>query len=411
MAVSEAQLKKMLSKYKYRDLSVREIVNVTSLYRDLKPLLDFYVFNDGTSRELLSLTGTIPVPYKGNTYNIPICLWLLDTYPYNPPICFVKPTSTMTIKTGKHVDANGKIYLPYLHEWKHPPSDLLGLIQILVVVFGEEPPVFSRSSAPATYMYPATGPPNTPECQRKASPKRWHQETGTEEAEASHVPRAPPLPQSLAPLHLPLPGLVTYSTGEDEEEEDEEEDDDDNTTLTPVEHTPHVPPPQQPQPPPPRPQPNILNAEEISISLHHLQEHHQAFVEHQTSQLDCIGRQMQRMNRTMEVAQGTRARMALHINNRLQELTQATQERTEVARDQLQATREYTQAIREQTQMFVALQRELMAQRAGREGPSTTTASSLLFGTQSDSSVTPTRHGGRRRGRGASRGRGAFSSQ
>lgn len=56
---------------------------------------------------------------SGNIYNIPICLWLLDTYPYNPPICFVKPTSSMTIKTGKHVDANGKIYLPYLHDWKH----------------------------------------------------------------------------------------------------------------------------------------------------------------------------------------------------------------------------------------------------------------------------------------------------
>ena len=55
----------------------------------------------------------------GNVYNIPVCLWLLDTYPYNPPICFVKPTSDMMIKTGKHIDANGKIYLPYLHEWKH----------------------------------------------------------------------------------------------------------------------------------------------------------------------------------------------------------------------------------------------------------------------------------------------------
>lgn len=56
---------------------------------------------------------------QGNVYNIPVCLWLLDTYPYNPPICFVKPTSAMMIKTGKHIDANGKIYLPYLHEWKH----------------------------------------------------------------------------------------------------------------------------------------------------------------------------------------------------------------------------------------------------------------------------------------------------
>lgn len=59
----------------------------------------------------------------GNVYNIPVCLWLLDTYPYNPPICFVKPTSAMMIKTGKHIDANGKIYLPYLHEWKHVSSN------------------------------------------------------------------------------------------------------------------------------------------------------------------------------------------------------------------------------------------------------------------------------------------------
>ncbi|XP_064432819.1 tumor susceptibility gene 101 protein isoform X2 [Mirounga angustirostris] len=162
MAVSESQLKKMVSKYKYRDLTVRETVNVITLYKDLKPVLDSYVFNDGSSRELMNLTGTIPVPYKGNTYNIPICLWLLDTYPYNPPICFVKPTSSMTIKTGKHVDANGKIYLPYLHEWKHPQSDLLGLIQVMIVVFGDEPPVFSRPTISASYPpYQATGPPNT----------------------------------------------------------------------------------------------------------------------------------------------------------------------------------------------------------------------------------------------------------
>ncbi|XP_033009937.1 tumor susceptibility gene 101 protein isoform X2 [Lacerta agilis] len=162
MAVSESQLKKMLGKYKYRDLTVQEIVSVITQYKDLKPVMDGYVFNDGSSRELMSLTGTIPVNYKGNTYNIPICLWLLDTYPYNPPICFVKPTSSMTIKTGKHVDANGKIYLPYLHEWKHPQSDLIGLIQVMIVVFGEEPPVFSRPTISAAYPpYQATGPPNS----------------------------------------------------------------------------------------------------------------------------------------------------------------------------------------------------------------------------------------------------------
>uniref|UniRef100_A0A3Q3DW51 Tumor susceptibility 101a n=1 Tax=Hippocampus comes TaxID=109280 RepID=A0A3Q3DW51_HIPCM len=159
--VNEVALKKMLKQYKYRDLSVREITNVISHYKDLKPVMDGYVFNDGSTRDLMSLTGTVPVSYRGNVYNIPVCLWLLDTYPFNPPICFVKPTSTMMIKTGKHIDANGKIYLPYLHEWKHPHSDLYGLIQIMIVVFGEEPPVFSRPTTQAPYQaFQAAGPPN-----------------------------------------------------------------------------------------------------------------------------------------------------------------------------------------------------------------------------------------------------------
>ncbi|XP_064019338.1 tumor susceptibility gene 101 protein isoform X3 [Pogoniulus pusillus] len=163
MAYSDSQLKKMLAKYKYRDLTVQETNSVISQYKDLKPVMDSYVFNDGSSRELMSLTGTIPVPYRGNTYNIPVCLWLLDTYPFNPPICFVKPTSFMTIKTGKHVDANGKIYLPYLHEWKYPQSDLLELIQVMIVVFTDEPPVFSRPTASSGYSpYQATGPPTRP---------------------------------------------------------------------------------------------------------------------------------------------------------------------------------------------------------------------------------------------------------
>uniref|UniRef100_A0A8C2BVD0 Tumor susceptibility 101b n=1 Tax=Cyprinus carpio TaxID=7962 RepID=A0A8C2BVD0_CYPCA len=162
-AINESSLRKILFKiYKYRDLTARDITNVTSHYKDLKPVVDNYVFNDGSTKELLSLTGTVPVNYRGNVYNIPICLWFLDTYPYNPPICFVKPTSAMMIKTGKHVDANGKIYLPYLHEWKPPQSELLGLIQVMVVVFGEEPPVFSRPTTQATYpAFPAAGPPNS----------------------------------------------------------------------------------------------------------------------------------------------------------------------------------------------------------------------------------------------------------
>ena len=47
------------------------------------------------------------------------------------PYVFVQPTSTMSIKQGRHVDANGKVYLPYLSEWKKGRHDLKGLIEIL----------------------------------------------------------------------------------------------------------------------------------------------------------------------------------------------------------------------------------------------------------------------------------------
>ena len=44
---------------------------------------------------------------------------MLEGHPYNPPMVFVKPTATMQIKAGKHVDHSGRVFLPYLHEWKH----------------------------------------------------------------------------------------------------------------------------------------------------------------------------------------------------------------------------------------------------------------------------------------------------
>lgn len=50
----------------------------------------------------------------------------------------------MHIKVSMYVDHNGKIYLPYLHDWQPSSSDLLGLIQVMIVTFGEHPPVYSK---------------------------------------------------------------------------------------------------------------------------------------------------------------------------------------------------------------------------------------------------------------------------
>jgi ESCRT-I complex subunit TSG101 len=78
----------------------------------------------------------------------------MDTHPYNAPICYVKPTPDMHIKVSMYVDHNGKIYLPYLHDWLPASSDLLGLIQVMIVTFGEHPPVYSKPKEPQNTPYP-----------------------------------------------------------------------------------------------------------------------------------------------------------------------------------------------------------------------------------------------------------------
>lgn len=153
-------LKNALAKYKNPDTAKRDVLNVLAHFNDLRPKPEDFVFNDGAKKNLLQLDGTIPVNYKGSVYNIPICIWLMDTHPYNPPMVYVKPTATMQIKQGRNVDANGKIDLPYLREWRFPNSDLVGMIQILTIVFGEEPPVYSRvpQSQPPQPRYPSQTP-------------------------------------------------------------------------------------------------------------------------------------------------------------------------------------------------------------------------------------------------------------
>ncbi|XP_043829141.1 ubiquitin-conjugating enzyme E2 variant 3 isoform X2 [Dromiciops gliroides] len=73
-------------------------------------------------------------------------MWILDSHPFAPPICFLKPTSNMGISVGKHVDAQGRIYLPYLQNWSHPKSVITGLIREMIIKFQEELPLYSLSS-------------------------------------------------------------------------------------------------------------------------------------------------------------------------------------------------------------------------------------------------------------------------
>lgn len=140
----ESRIRQGLTKYQNADITRKHITSVLSKYNSLQCKVEKFVFNDGSYKELLNLQGTIPVRYKGVCYNIPICIWLMDTHPNNAPMCYVKPTSDMTIKVSMYVDHNGKIYLPYLHDWVPHASDLLSLVHVMIVTFGEQPPVCAK---------------------------------------------------------------------------------------------------------------------------------------------------------------------------------------------------------------------------------------------------------------------------
>ncbi|XP_023575199.1 ubiquitin-conjugating enzyme E2 variant 3 isoform X7 [Octodon degus] len=140
-------VRRLLGKYKFRDLTVEELKNVNTFFPHFRYSMDTYVFKDSSQKDLLNFTGTIPVMYQGNVYNIPVRFWILDSHPFAPPICFLKPTANMGITVGKHVDVHGRIYLPYLQNWSHPKSVIVGLIKEMIAKFQEELPLYSLPSS------------------------------------------------------------------------------------------------------------------------------------------------------------------------------------------------------------------------------------------------------------------------
>ncbi|KAG7523461.1 ubiquitin-conjugating enzyme E2 variant 3-like [Solea senegalensis] len=144
MDLSSDQIKRILSKYKFHDVAIEELQKIHRIYPGIKPSPGTYTFSDGTQKDLLKLSGNIPVRYEGHSYNFPIQLWLIDSFPFTPPICYLKPTKNMAIREGKHVDAKGRLHLPALHNWDHPKSSVVVLLNEMIAKFEEDPPLCSK---------------------------------------------------------------------------------------------------------------------------------------------------------------------------------------------------------------------------------------------------------------------------
>ncbi|KAK9065454.1 hypothetical protein SSX86_014853 [Deinandra increscens subsp. villosa] len=129
---------------------------------DVKPLIDQHLLalskshpsllqktatfthNDGRSVTLLQSDGTVPMVFQNVTYNIPVLIWLTETYPRNPPLVFVNPTRDMVIRRSHpFVNQSGLVWIPYLEDWVFPSSNLVDLARDLSSYFGIDPPLYS----------------------------------------------------------------------------------------------------------------------------------------------------------------------------------------------------------------------------------------------------------------------------
>lgn len=146
MDLSSEKIQKVLSKYKFHDVAVEELQKIHRIFPQMKPSTGTYTFSDSTQKDLIKLIGNIPVSYEGRSYNFPVLLWLLDSFPFTPPICFLRPTANMVIREGKHVDAKGRIFLPGLHNWDHPKSSVVVLLNEMIAKFEEDPPLSSKTT-------------------------------------------------------------------------------------------------------------------------------------------------------------------------------------------------------------------------------------------------------------------------
>ncbi|CUS09235.1 unnamed protein product [Tuber aestivum] len=174
----------------------------------LSPRTEVYTHEDGRPELLLHLHGTIPVLFRGASYNIPLTIWLPHTYPRQPPMAFVTPAKDMLIRPGNHVDPSGRCYHPYLANWINysDRSNIVDLCDVLRGVFGREPPVYSKTAPPVVMPAEATPPPLPPLPEELAG-RVGGSSTPTPASVGTPVgpPPLPPLPREMRG-GLPSPG-------------------------------------------------------------------------------------------------------------------------------------------------------------------------------------------------------------
>jgi len=133
----------------YRSRVHSELVNVTKYYPGLSPRLLSYIDNMGNESLLITLQGTVPMSFRGNTYYTPVHIYIPTEYPNKPPIAFVRPSANMVIKQDHpNVTPNGECTHSYFTKWDPSFNSLTGAVKTLSEDFSKVSPLFSRAARP-----------------------------------------------------------------------------------------------------------------------------------------------------------------------------------------------------------------------------------------------------------------------
>ncbi|GJQ12312.1 hypothetical protein GpartN1_g4711.t1 [Galdieria partita] len=96
-------------------------------------------------QRMCCLEGVVIIVYKERSYNIPVSIWIPIGYPQYPPLVHVVPTSSMILKQGhRYMDPQGVVHHEVLSRWNSQMYGLSTIIQVLEVIFSQEPPVFAK---------------------------------------------------------------------------------------------------------------------------------------------------------------------------------------------------------------------------------------------------------------------------
>ncbi|GMK58814.1 hypothetical protein CspeluHIS016_0602560 [Cutaneotrichosporon spelunceum] len=207
-------LKNVLRPYPGHERIFSEVLDVLASYRTLQVKTDAFTFDSGQTALLLLLHGTLPINYRGATYQIPINVWVPHEYPRRPPMAFVVPTAEMGVRKSREVDPGGRVREEVVEHWwtSWPTSNrtVPALLTKLAEIFSAVPPVYAKpperpSSQPRSpAQSPAPAQPTPPPRQYtngEVLPSYAHQSQASSSGQPSPPPTSPPVP--LRPGQVP----------------------------------------------------------------------------------------------------------------------------------------------------------------------------------------------------------------